>query len=105
MHYRERWQHKEYLLEQRLSRRVVLFHVLLGLLVVAYLLTFWYLQVIRGAEYAQLAENNRLRRIPVPPTRGVIFDRHNEVVASTRPSLNLILRREGLKDADGQLRR
>ncbi len=105
MDYRERWEHKEYLLERRLSRRVTLFHVVILLLIVSYLLTFWYLQVIRGAEYAQLAENNRLRRIPVPPTRGVIFDRHSEVVASTRPSLNLVLRREGLRDAEGQLRR
>jgi penicillin-binding protein 2 len=105
MDYRDRWEHKEYLLERRLARRVTLFHVAIILLIVSYLLTFWYLQVIRGAEYAQLAENNRLRRIPMPPTRGVIFDRHSEVVASTRPSLNLVLRREGLKDAEGQLRR
>jgi penicillin-binding protein 2 len=105
MDYRERWEHKEYLLERRLVRRVTLFHFGLVLLLLAYLLTFWYLQVIQGTEYAQLAENNRLRRIPLPPTRGVIFDRRNEVVASTRPSLNLVLRRDGLKDAEGQLRR
>ena len=105
MDYRERWEHKEYLLERRLVRRVTVFHVGIVLLLLAYLLTFWYLQVVRGAEYAQLAENNRLRRIPMPPTRGVIFDRRNEVVASTRPSLNLVLRRDGLKDAEGQLRR
>jgi penicillin-binding protein 2 len=105
MDYRERWQLKEYLLERRLVRRMTLFHVVLILLLVAYLLTFWYLQVVRGAEYAHLAENNRLRRIPLPPTRGVIFDRRNEVIASTRPSLNLVLRRDMLQDADGQLRR
>jgi penicillin-binding protein 2 len=105
MDYRERWEHKEYLLEQRLVRRVTVLHVGLVLLLLGYLLTFWYLQVVRGTEYAQLAENNRLRRIPLPPTRGVIFDRRNEVVASTRPSLNLVLRRDMLQDADGQLRR
>ncbi len=105
MDYRERWQLKEYLLERRLSRRVMLFHAVLLLLLVGYLLTFWYLQVVQGDEYSVLAENNRLRRIPLPPTRGVIFDRHNEVIASTRPSLDLVLRREGLVDADGQFRR
>ncbi len=105
MDYRERWAHKEYLLERRFARRVIVFHVALILLLGSFLLTFWYLQVVRGAEYAQLAENNRLRRVPLPPTRGVIFDRRNEVVASTRPSLNLVLRREGLRDDDGQLRR
>lgn len=105
MDYRERWQLKEYLFERRLGRRVVVFHVLVALLLVAYVTTFWYLQVVRGAEYALLAENNRLRRIPLPPTRGVIFDRRSEVIASTRPSLDLVIRREGLRDAEGQLRR
>jgi hypothetical protein len=35
----------------------------------------------------------------------VVYDRRHDVLASTRPSLNLVLRREGLTDADGQLRR
>jgi len=70
MDYRERWEHKEYLLERRLVRRVTVFHVGLVLLLLGYLLTFWYLQVIRGAEYAQLAENNRLRRIPFHQPEG-----------------------------------
>ncbi len=105
MDYRERWALKEYRQEQRLNRRVVLFHVGVFLLVVGYLLRFWHLQVNKGDEYARLAESNRLRRIALAPTRGVIFDRRSEVVASTRPSLNLLLQRESLRDADQQLRR
>src|SRR5262249_47439069 len=66
---------------------------------------FWYRQIVRGADYELLAENNRLRRIAMPPTRGVVFDRKDEVLASTRPALNLVLVREGLQDANGQLRR
>lgn len=105
MDYRERWELKEYQSEQRLGRRVVLFQVALAVLFIAYLLTFWHLQVTRGTEYAVLAENNRLRRIPVPPTRGAILDRNGEVLASTRPAVNLVLVREGLTDPDRQLRR
>ncbi len=105
MDYRERWQLKEYLVERRLARRVTLLHVLVCMLLLAYLLSFWYLQVVRGDEYVVLAENNRLRKIPIPPTRGVIFDRHREVIASTRPSMNLVLRREGLAGVESQLRR
>ena len=74
-------------------------------LLVAFLFSFWRLQVSRGEEYALLAENNRLRKIPIPPTRGVVFDRNSRVVASTRPSLDLVLRREGMVDAEGQMRR
>ena len=105
MDYRERWELKEYRQEQRLHRRMLLFHFGVFLVIVGYLFRFWHLQISQGEEYARLAENNRLRRVALAPTRGVIFDRKNEVMASTRPSLNLVLQREGLKDADGQLRR
>jgi penicillin-binding protein 2 len=105
MDYRDRWEHKEYLTERRLVRRVHLLHAVLVSLMLSFLLDAWYLQVVRGAEYARLAENNRLRRIPVMPSRGVILDREGEVLASTRPSLSLVLRREDPGDVDGQLRR
>jgi penicillin-binding protein 2 len=103
--YRERWELKEYESEQRLSRRANLFLALIALLFLAFLSTFVYLQIVRGADYALLAENNRLRRMPLPPTRGVVFDRRDDVIASTRPALNLVLVREGLTGADVQLKR
>src|SRR5262245_40793792 len=105
MDYRERWELKEYETDQRLVRRANLFLGLVGALFVGFLGTFAYLQIVRGADYALLAENNRLRRVPLPPTRGVVFDRRQEVLASTRPALNLVLVREGLTDAEGQIRR
>jgi penicillin-binding protein 2 len=105
MDYRERWELKEYQSEQRLGRRAMLLHVLIVFVLTSFLAVFWYLQIVKGSDYALLAENNRLRRIALPPTRGVVFDRRDEVLASTRPAMNLILVREGLTDADGQLRR
>lgn len=105
MDYRDRWELKDYLIGRRLKRRIGLIHVLLFLLMLGFLLNFWYLQGVRGADYASLAENNRLRRIPLNPTRGVIFDQDGEVVASTRPSLNLLLVRESKHDKAAQLNR
>ncbi|MDX1387930.1 MAG: penicillin-binding protein 2, partial [Acidobacteriota bacterium] len=101
----DRWELKEYLLEQRLSWRVTLFHVGVVALLVSYALGFWYLQVIHGDEYAAKAELNRLRREPLLPMRGVVHDRNGVVIASTRPSLRLMLVREGLRDKEPQLRR
>jgi len=103
--YRERWELKEYQSEQRLGRRANLLHGAIVVVFAGFLGMFWYLQIVKGNDYALLAENNRLRRIAMPPTRGVVFDRHDDVLASTRPALNLVLIREGLQDADGQLRR
>ncbi len=105
MDYRDRWEHKDYLQGKILEGRIRLFQIVLLAVLLGFSLNFWYLQGVHGEEYADRAENNRLRRIPTPPTRGVIFDAENEVIASTRPSLNLVLRRERLKDVDEQLRR
>jgi penicillin-binding protein 2 len=104
MDYRERWELKDYLIRRVLERRILLFHIGLILLLFGFLLNFWYLQGINGNEYASLAENNRLRRMPWKPTRGVIVDRNGEVMASTRPSLDLLLRREGPHDLRAQLK-
>ncbi len=105
MDYRQSWEHKEYLSERRLARRVFLFHACLVLCMAGFLLDFWHLQMVRGAEFADLAENNRLRRIPLRPTRGVIEDREGRTLASTRPALSLILSREDARDIHDQIHR
>jgi penicillin-binding protein 2 len=105
MDYRERWELKEYQSEQRLGRRALLLHAVIVMVLAGFLGVFWYLQIVKGGEFALLAENNRLRRIALPPMRGVVLDRRDEVLASTRPALNLVLVREGLSDAEGQLKR
>ncbi len=105
MDYRERWELKEYQSEQRLGRRAMLLHAVIVMVLAGFLGVFWYLQIVKGGEFALLAENNRLRRIALPPMRGVVLDRRDEVLASTRPALNLVLVREGLSDAEGQLKR
>ncbi|MEI8258464.1 MAG: penicillin-binding protein 2, partial [Deltaproteobacteria bacterium] len=60
------------------------------LLVVALLGTrlFW-LQVVKSAYYSQLAEENILRRVYLPSTRGVIRDTRGRVIAANRPSYNV----------------
>ncbi len=105
MDYRERWELKEYQSEQRLGRRATLLHAIIVFVLAGFLGMFWYLQVVKGSEFALLAENNRLRRVALPPMRGVVLDRRDEVLASTRPALNLVLVRDGLTDAEGQLKR
>ena len=105
MDYRERWELKDYLISRTLDRRIRLLHVLIALLMGAFLLNFWYLQGVRTEEYKRLAETNRLRRVPLKPTRGVVYDRHGEAIASTRPALTLLMRREDRHDKEPQLER
>lgn len=105
MDYRERFELKEYHNERRLGRRIRLFHFGLASVLVLFGLNFWYLQGVRGDEFERLAENNRLRRVVLPPSRGVVTDRNGAVLASTRPGLNLVLRRDSLDQLDAQLER
>ena len=43
------------------------------------------LQVMAGAELAQRAEQNRLKILALPAPRGVIYDRHDQVLARNTP--------------------
>jgi len=49
------------------------------------------LQLIQGQHWRQMAENNRLRRLPLSAIRGRIYDRRGEVLADNVPAWNLLL--------------
>jgi len=49
------------------------------------------LQLVHGVEWRNLAENNRLRRLPLLGSRGWIYDRRGRVLAENKPSWDLLL--------------
>lgn len=59
---------------------------------------FWYVQLVRGDEYRLLAEENRLRKLPVKAPRGLIYDRHGRLLVENIPSYNLMLDRSRSTD-------
>ncbi len=67
--------------------------LLLGLLGVR----LYYLQLVRGQHYAEIAQNQRIRLLPISAPRGVIFDRDGNPLVESRPIYNVILSREDLK--------
>ena len=54
-----------------------LFVVLLG--------AFFRTQIVQNSRYALQSEENRLREVPLPAPRGIIYDRHNQVIAENVP--------------------
>ena len=46
---------------------------------------FYRAQVLRHAEYVTQSEENRLREIPLPAARGIIYDRNGKVIAENLP--------------------
>src|SRR5262245_20793063 len=72
-----------------LRRRAVLLYVILVFVFVGLFARLTYLQLIQGERYTFLSENNRVRLKRVPGARGMIFDRHGELLVDSRPSFDL----------------
>lgn len=62
------------------------------------LIRLWDLQIMRGTEMRKLSEQNRIRVKKVVAPRGIIYDRTGKVLADTRPSFNIYLTPEDIKD-------
>ena len=67
-------------------------------LVPAHLARLWLLQVLQGAYWRSQAENNRLRRVPLEAPRGIVTDVNGEVILDNRPSYQLLLFPEEMRD-------
>lgn len=72
--------------------------LVLTLILVARML---HLQVLQHEHYQTRSEENRMQMVPVPPVRGLIFDRRGNLLAENRPIFNLALIRERIEDLDG----
>jgi penicillin-binding protein 2 len=73
--------------EKDLTRaRVSLLAWVVLLLFVAMFSRLWYLQVLAGDRYGELAEGNRVRQVVIDAPRGRILDRHGKVIVDNRPA-------------------
>lgn len=79
---------------ERLERLRVIVVVAFGIL----LLRLAHLQLIRGASYRQLAEQNRLRLIPEQAPRGLIVDRRGRVLATNQTIFRVAVVPQELED-------
>src|SRR6266478_10056185 len=85
---------------QNLRARLRAIQIIVILLLSVLGVRLYVLQVVRGQSYAELAENQRRRRLPIPAPRGVILDRAGRVLADSRPIYNVILSREDVRGKD-----
>src|ERR1700731_1545100 len=63
------------------------------------------LQVMQSGKYAQLAEQNRVRNVPILAPRGKILDREGRIIVDNYPSFSALLLRDSSRDlnADADL--
>jgi penicillin-binding protein 2 len=55
---------------------------------------FWIIQVVQHDKFDEMAENNRMRSIPLPAPRGVLFDRHGQPLVINRTAVSIQIVRE-----------
>jgi len=60
----------------------------------------YYLQVVKGAEFRRLSQNNCVRLQSIAPARGLIFDRNSYLMVDNRPSFNVSIVLEDAKDPE-----
>ena len=84
------------------TRAVVGFGLIL-LLSLVLIGRLFYLQVIEHKVYATLSDKNRIQVQPVPPTRGLIYDRNGRLLADNIPSYTLTITIERVHNLDKTL--
>ncbi len=62
-----------------------------------------WLQIVDYDHFADLSENNRIRLMEVPPTRGLIYDRNGVILAENKPTFHLEIIPEQVADMDAML--
>jgi penicillin-binding protein 2 len=65
---------------------------------------FWIFQVAQHEKFREMAEENHLRKLPLPAPRGVLLDRDGKVLVDNRNSFNIALVREQTRNLDHTLR-
>ena len=85
------------------SRRLAILGGLKAAMVGTLAARLYYLQVIEGEKYKLLADENRINRRILFPSRGLILDRFGIALASNSPSYRAILVAEQTRDEEGTL--
>ncbi len=95
---------KDNLLESRLFMgRSLIALLLFGAMVVALVARLVWLQVVAHEHFTTLSEDNRVKLNPVPPNRGLIYDRNGVLLAENLSSFRLEVIPEQIEDMDATL--
>jgi penicillin-binding protein 2 len=95
---------KDHTWESRIFfQRIVVGFGVLVILTLFLVARFFYLQIVQHDVYAALSDKNRIQVQPVPPIRGLIYDRNGELLADNAPSFNLTITPERVEDLDQTL--
>jgi penicillin-binding protein 2 len=96
---KDHWQEQRLFLSRIIAAAIVVL-LLAGLLVTRLV----QLQILDYERFTELSRGNRFRIDPLPPNRGLIYDRNGLVIAENRPNWELVAIGEEIDDLDRTLK-
>ncbi|MGH8643717.1 MAG: penicillin-binding protein 2 [Gammaproteobacteria bacterium] len=84
-------------------RRVVVMAAIMGVLAALLLGRLALVQILEHDHYKVLSQENRVKILPFPPARGLIYSRDGVLIAENRPSFSLEIIPERVRDLDQAL--
>ena len=76
-------------------------------MVIAFAVIFvrlWHLQIIKGENFRNLSENNRIRIQDIPAPRGILYDREGISLVDSFPAFDVSLYRQDLRNPETLIR-
>ena len=86
-----------------LSLRLSSVQIIVAVVFAALAVAFWVFQIAQYEKFRLMAEENQLRKLPLPAPRGVLFDRNGKILVENHNTFNIALVREQSKDLDQTL--
>jgi len=82
--------------------RIVTFRVIVLLVFVGLAAQLWYLQVVQGQQYLLQSDRNRFRLVSIDAPRGIIYDRHGNILVRNKPSFTVTIVPADLPDDEAE---
>ncbi|HEX9368407.1 MAG TPA: penicillin-binding protein 2 [Vicinamibacterales bacterium] len=86
-----------------LTIRLAVLQYMVAALFAALAVGFWIFQIAQHQRFLEIAENNRLRKLPLPAPRGVLLDRDGKMLVENQNTMNIALVREQARNIGGVL--
>ena len=87
-----------------IRRRIYVAAVAIIILMLLILSRLVYLQVIKQDHFLTLSQNNRVKVLPIPPIRGLIYSRDGVLLAENQPAFSLEIIPEKVKNIDSVIK-
>ncbi|MBQ4091812.1 MAG: hypothetical protein IJC82_00660, partial [Firmicutes bacterium] len=86
--------------QEKVNKRLLVIYLLIFVLFCVLIGRLFYMQVIKGGEYAERSESNIYRTITLPARRGTIYDSLGNVLASSQPYMSVQVYPNEVEDAE-----